>query len=131
MNLKNQPPVYVPDEHRAEIEKLSKAALMDMVWDYAMQFAGVTDYVFDVEEGKAIAEFRSRREIILDLRQRQPELEREAKNQALAILAKANKEAERDHPLPRCMHGSALVDGSGEALEPPCGCRISSEMLED
>jgi hypothetical protein len=85
MNLKNQPPVYVPDEHQAEIEKLSKAALMDMVWDYAMQFAGVTDYVFDTD-GKAIAEFRSRREIILALRQRQPELEREAREQALRLV---------------------------------------------
>jgi len=25
--------------------------------------------------------------------------------------------------LPRCAHGSALMDGAGELLEPPCGCR--------
>lgn len=24
--------------------------------------------------------------------------------------------------LPRCVHGNCLRDGSGEALEPPCGC---------
>lgn len=87
MNLKNQPPVYVPDEHRAEIEKLSKAALMDMVWDCAMQFAGISDYVFDTD-GKAIGEFRARREVIMALRQRQPKLEEEAAEQALAIVAR-------------------------------------------
>jgi hypothetical protein len=25
--------------------------------------------------------------------------------------------------LPRCSHGSCLVDGGGERLVPPCGCR--------
>jgi hypothetical protein len=35
MNLKNQGPIFVPDRFRGEIEKLSKAALMDMVWDLA------------------------------------------------------------------------------------------------
>jgi hypothetical protein len=89
MNLKNRRPVYVPGEHIAELEKLSKAALMDMVWDYAMQFAGVTDYVFDIEDGKAIAEFRNRREIILAMRQRHPELIKEGQKRALEILAKA------------------------------------------
>ena len=88
MNRKNQPPVYVPDEHMAEIEKLSKAALMDMVWDYAMQFAGITDYVFDTE-GKAIAEFRSRCEIILAMRRRMPEMIEEGRKRALEMVAKA------------------------------------------
>jgi hypothetical protein len=90
MNLKNQPPVYVPDEHRAEIEKLSKAALMDMVWDFSLQFAGITDYCFDTEQ-KAIAEFRSRREIILSMRQRMPELIEQGQKQALEMVAKAAK----------------------------------------
>ncbi len=40
MHLKNQPPVFVPDQYRAEIEKLSKAALMDMVWDFATRCSG-------------------------------------------------------------------------------------------
>ena len=28
--------------------------------------------------------------------------------------------------LPICSHGSHLQDGSGEPLEPPCGCRLTS-----
>lgn len=39
MNLKNQPPLFVPREYRAEIEKLSKAALMDIAWDFAQRCA--------------------------------------------------------------------------------------------
>ena len=35
MNLQNRPPIFVPSEFRAEIEALSKAALMDLVWDLA------------------------------------------------------------------------------------------------
>jgi hypothetical protein len=27
-------------------------------------------------------------------------------------------------PLPRCIHGSCLIDGGGEILEPPCGCTL-------
>lgn len=42
---------------------------------------------------------------------------------AVARLAQAVKDVERDHPLPRCQHGSALRDHAGERLEPPCGCR--------
>jgi hypothetical protein len=57
MNLKNQPPLFVPFEFRAEIEKLSKAALMDMVWDYAFQISGEAP-------DAAMEEFRNRREII-------------------------------------------------------------------
>jgi hypothetical protein len=33
--------------------------------------------------------------------------------------------AERVGPLPRCAHGKALRDGSGELLEPTCGCRAA------
>jgi hypothetical protein len=33
VNVKYRGPVLVPSEHRGEIAKLSKAALMDMVWD--------------------------------------------------------------------------------------------------
>lgn len=40
MNLKNQPPVFVPYQFQAEIEQLSKAALMDMIWDLATRCAG-------------------------------------------------------------------------------------------
>lgn len=64
MNLKNQRPVFVPEEHQREIEKLSKAALIDMVWDYALQVAGVDGgHPQAVQAG--IEEFRKRRDIIL------------------------------------------------------------------
>lgn len=43
MNLKNQPPIFVPNQFRAEIEELSKAALMDLVWDYATTSASSSD----------------------------------------------------------------------------------------
>ena len=62
MHLRAKPPVFVPREHQAELERLSKAALMDMVWDYATQLAG---------DGPTIEEFRRRREIILAYRKSQ------------------------------------------------------------
>jgi len=37
-----KPPVLVPREYRAELAKLSKAALMDMVWNYAMSRASAS-----------------------------------------------------------------------------------------
>ena len=37
-------------------------------------------------------------------------------------LREAVEYVERHHPLPRCAHGSALRDHSGEQLVPPCGC---------
>lgn len=50
----------------------------------------------------------------------------------MSKLSKAIEEVERDHPLPRCEHGQALRDHSGEALEPPCGCRASDQLtIED
>lgn len=63
MNLKNHPPVFVPEEYAAEVEKLSKAALMDMVWDFATQFSGG-----DPLSTSTVDEFRSRREIVLNAR---------------------------------------------------------------
>ena len=62
MNLKNRPPVFVPHEFQSECEELSKAALMDMVWDYAMQLSGANS------PDAAMEEFRQRREIILSHR---------------------------------------------------------------
>lgn len=35
MHLKAKPPIFMPLAYRAEIEKLSKAALMDLAWDFA------------------------------------------------------------------------------------------------
>lgn len=63
MNLKNQPPVFVPERYQAEIEKLSKAALMDMIWDYAAQISGVDGGHPQAVEA-VMTEFRSRRDII-------------------------------------------------------------------
>lgn len=59
MHLNAQKPVLVPEKYRDEIEKISKAALMDIAWDYAVQLSGG----FPDEE--AMQEFRSRRETIL------------------------------------------------------------------
>jgi hypothetical protein len=43
MNLKNQPPIFVPHEYRGEIERFSKAALMDIAWDLAQRCAQMPD----------------------------------------------------------------------------------------
>ncbi len=43
MNLKNKPPVFVPQQFRAEVERQSKAALMDMAWDMAKQLTPPPD----------------------------------------------------------------------------------------
>ena len=62
MNLKNQPPIFVPEQFLREVERMSKAALMDMVWDYVTQNAS---------PGRPeIVEFRTRREIIETYRRR-------------------------------------------------------------
>lgn len=59
MNLKNKPPIFVPEKYQREIEHLSKAALMDMVWDYAMLNGA------HVDDEATMKEFRARRDIIL------------------------------------------------------------------
>lgn len=59
MNLKNKRPVFVPREYQAEMEKLSKAALMDLVWDLLAARHGETNY-----EG-IITEFKQQAEIVL------------------------------------------------------------------
>jgi len=43
MHLKNQPPVFVPPIYHSDMEKFSKAALMDMVWDLAQRVSGAAD----------------------------------------------------------------------------------------
>lgn len=84
MNLKNRPPVFVPDEIRREIEKLSKAALMDMVWDYAVQIASADVPSSFASHGPAATgpavdaamnEFRAKREIVLRHREHAKEAE--------------------------------------------------------
>jgi len=39
MHLRAIPPVFLPYRFQPEIEKLSKAALMDLAWDYATRCA--------------------------------------------------------------------------------------------
>jgi len=60
MHLKAQGPVFVPDKFQAEIEKLSKATLIDMVWDYAGQCCENVDHPDEI-----MAELRKRAETIL------------------------------------------------------------------
>jgi hypothetical protein len=64
MNIKFIGPVFVPYEFQPELAAMSKAALMDMVWDYAEQMAGGPATGPDA----TMLEFRSRREIILAYR---------------------------------------------------------------
>jgi protein gp37 len=59
MNLKNQPAALVPLSFRPEIEGLSKAALMDIVWSFASRSSG--------QEGDPdviMREFRHERDIV-------------------------------------------------------------------
>lgn len=67
MNLKNQPPVFVPHQYQAEIEKESKAALMDMVWDLATRCAGGDG----LAHFRVMEEVRSTRDIILNYRKQE------------------------------------------------------------
>jgi hypothetical protein len=34
------------------------------------------------------------------------------------------------YPLPRCEHDSCLIDGAGERLGPPCGCRVGVDGVK-
>ena len=56
MHANARPPIFVPPEFRSELEQLSKAALMDVVWDYCIR-AGETP-------AGAMESFRQTREII-------------------------------------------------------------------
>jgi hypothetical protein len=69
MHLKNQPPVFVPHECRAEIEKLSKAALMDIAWDYALQLSGAGEFDADT----IMSELRKRIDLIQTYRKQEKE----------------------------------------------------------
>jgi hypothetical protein len=61
MNLKNQPPIFVAPSFVSEMEKLSKAALMDIAWDMAVRLARDDS----LNAGAAIAEIRYTAKIIL------------------------------------------------------------------
>jgi hypothetical protein len=63
MNLKNQPPAFVPVEYVRELDKLSKAALMDLVWDFATRCHGHED-----DPQGIMIELRRSAEIVLEHR---------------------------------------------------------------
>lgn len=63
MHLNARPPVLVPSTHWQEIEKLSKAALMDMVWSFAGRCSESAD---DAEA--VMREFRAERDVVLNCR---------------------------------------------------------------
>ena len=62
MSAMNKLPILVPPECRDELAKLSKAALMDMVWDYARSRAWASGTEPTREAN--LAEFRARWEIV-------------------------------------------------------------------
>jgi hypothetical protein len=53
MHMNAKRPVLVPKEYWAEIEKLSKAALMDIVWDYAQRCASAQNHEAIMDELRA------------------------------------------------------------------------------
>lgn len=55
MHIKAKPLIFLPSAYWSEIEKLSKAALMDLVWDYATTAASNPN-----SEESIIAELRNR-----------------------------------------------------------------------
>lgn len=63
MHLKNQPPALVPEIVRGEVERLSKAALMDIAWSFATRCAGN-----EGDPGPIMAEFRRERDAVLAVR---------------------------------------------------------------
>ena len=59
MHVNTKRPVFVPFQHWAEIENLSKATLMDLVYDYATTHCGSED------PARIMESFRHRRAIVL------------------------------------------------------------------
>lgn len=60
MHLNAQPPIFVPDAHCREIEALSKAALMDIVWNLAAMCSDFCD-----DPAAVMAVFRKEAEVVL------------------------------------------------------------------
>jgi hypothetical protein len=56
--------MFVPKEYRQEVEQLSKAALMDIAWDYAAQCANCERNSSETDDEIIMREFRNRRAII-------------------------------------------------------------------
>ncbi len=66
MHLNAKPPIFVPKRYWKEIEQLSKAALMDIAWDYAVRTAGE-----DQSEETQMEELRSTARIITGYRKQE------------------------------------------------------------
>lgn len=66
----NKPPLFVPDEYRAEIAKLSKAALMDLAWDLAWDFVLLRSDGPEIDNASTMKVLRRRRDVVLDYRNR-------------------------------------------------------------
>ncbi len=47
------------------------------------------------------------------------------RTECMEIAAALRASPRSDEVLQRCGHGNCLRDGAGEALEPPCGCRVT------
>ncbi len=62
MHLNAKRPIFVPPEYCDEIEKLSKAALMDLCWDLAMPG--------QPNDGATMEELRKRIEVVVFYRRR-------------------------------------------------------------
>lgn len=60
MGVTKLPAVLIPAEHRAEVFKLSKAALADMVWSLVSANTECAD-----DPALAIEAFRKEREVVL------------------------------------------------------------------
>ncbi len=60
MKLGNKGPIFVPKQFFSEFDKLSKAALMDIAWDYAARCRGK-----ELTDDGTMQEFRDTRDIIL------------------------------------------------------------------
>jgi hypothetical protein len=64
VHLKNKPPVFVPAQFQDELEKMSKAMLMDMVWDFAKQNTPADDDGHEASNEEVMETLRGQAEII-------------------------------------------------------------------
>jgi hypothetical protein len=63
MHPKNKPPIFVPGEYQAEMDRLSKAALMDLVWGLVVTAADTNKH------DAVIAEIRKHAAHVVTLRE--------------------------------------------------------------
>ena len=65
MHLRAQKPVLLPFQHWAEIEKLSKAALMDLAWSFATRCCGQYCGREEDDDSDILSELRAEAEAVL------------------------------------------------------------------